>query len=208
MSYGKISKKQSEILEYMKNEILNRGFPPSVREICEAVSLKSTSSVHSHLETLEKNGYIRRDPTKPRAIEIVDDNFNLVRRETVNVPVIGKVAAGEPLLAVQNVEGYFPIPSEYMPNKQTFMLVVQGDSMVNAGIFSGDYVVVEKQENAENGDKIVALVEDSATIKTFYKEKDHIRLQPENDYMDPILIHPEQQFQVLGKVIGVFRFMK
>ena len=119
MSYGKISKKQSEILEYMKNEILNRGFPPSVREICEAVNLKSTSSVHSHLETLEKNGYIRRDPTKPRAIEIVDDNFNLVRRETVNVPIIGKVAAGEPLLAVQNVEGYFPIPSEYMPNKQT-----------------------------------------------------------------------------------------
>ena len=208
MSYGKISKKQSEILEYMKNEILNRGFPPSVREICEAVNLKSTSSVHSHLETLEKNGYIRRDPTKPRAIEIVDDNFNLVRRETVNVPFIGKVAAGEPLLAVQNVEGYFPIPSEYMPNKQTFMLVVQGDSMINAGIFSGDYVVVEKQENAENGDKVVALVEDSATIKTFYKEKDHIRLQPENDFMDPIVISPDQQFQVLGKVIGVFRFMK
>ena len=205
MSYGKISKKQSEILEYMKNEILNRGFPPSVREICEAVNLKSTSSVHSHLETLEKNGYIRRDPTKPRAIEIVDDNFNLVRRETVNVPIIGKVAAGEPLLAVQNVEGYFPIPSEYMPNKQTFMLVVQGDSMINAGIFSGDYVVVEKQENAENGDKVVALVEDSATIKTFYKEKDHIRLQPENDFMDPIVISPDQQFQVLGKVIGVFR---
>ena len=208
MSYGKISKKQSEILEYMKNEILNRGFPPSVREICEAVNLKSTSSVHSHLETLEKNGYIRRDPTKPRAIEIVDDNFNLVRRETVNVPIIGKVAAGEPLLAVQNVEGYFPIPSEYIPNKQTFMLVVQGDSMINAGIFSGDYVVVEKQENAENGDKVVALVEDSATIKTFYKEKDHIRLQPENDFMDPIVISPDQQFQVLGKVIGVFRFMK
>lgn len=208
MSYGKISKKQSEILEYMKNEILNRGFPPSVREICEAVNLKSTSSVHSHLETLEKNGYIRRDPTKPRAIEIVDDNFNLVRRETVNVPIIGKVAAGEPLLAVQNVEGYFPIPSEYMPNKQTFMMVVQGDSMINAGIFSGDYVVVEKQENAENGDKVVALVEDSATIKTFYKEKDHIRLQPENDFMDPIVISPDQQFQVLGKVIGVFRFMK
>ena len=208
MSYGKISKKQSEILEYMKNEILNRGFPPSVREICEAVNLKSTSSVHSHLETLEKNGYIRRDPTKPRAIEIVDDNFNLVRRETVNVPIIGKVAAGEPLLAVQNVEGYFPIPSEYMPNKQTFMLVVQGDSMINAGIFSGDYVVVEKQENAENGDKVVALVEDSATIKTFYKEKDHIRLQPENDFMDPIVISPDQQFQALGKVIGVFRFMK
>ena len=130
MSYGKISKKQSEILEYIKNEILNRGFPPSVREICEAVNLKSTSSVHSHLETLEKNGYIRRDPTKPRAIEIVDDNFNLVRRETVNVPIIGKVAAGQPLLAVENVEGYFPIPSEYMPNNKTFMLVVQGDSKI------------------------------------------------------------------------------
>ena len=123
MEYGKITQKQSEILEYMKNEILNRGFPPSVREICEAVHLKSTSSVHSHLETLEKNGYIRRDPTKPRAIEIVDDNFNLVRRETVNVPIIGKVSAGQPLLAVENIDGYFPIPSEYMPNNKTFMLV-------------------------------------------------------------------------------------
>lgn len=208
MTYGKISKKQSEILEYMKNEILNRGFPPSVREICEAVNLKSTSSVHSHLETLEKNGYIRRDPTKPRAIEIVDDNFNLVRRETVNVPIIGKVAAGQPLLAVENVEGYFPIPSEYMPNNKTFMLVVQGDSMVNAGIFNGDYVVVEQQETAENGQKVVALVEDSATVKTFYKEKDHIRLQPENDYMEPIIVEPDQTFQILGKVIGVFRFMR
>lgn len=171
MSYGKISKKQSEILEYMKNEILNRGFPPSVREICEAVNLKSTSSVHSHLETLEKNGYIRRDPTKPRAIEIVDDNFNLVRKEMVNVPIIGKVAAGQPLLAVENIEGYFPIPSEFMPNNKTFILVVQGDSMINAGIFNGDYVVVEQQQTAENGQKVVALVDDSATVKTFYKEK-------------------------------------
>lgn len=207
MSYGKISKKQSEILEYIKNEILNRGFPPSVREICEAVNLKSTSSVHSHLETLEKNGYIRRDPTKPRAIEIVDDNFNLVRRETVNVPIIGKVAAGQPLLAVENVEGYFPIPSEYMPNNKTFMLVVQGDSMINAGIFNGDYVVVEQQPTAENGQKVVALIDDSATVKTFYKENGHIRLQPENDSMDPIIIEPDQVFQILGKVIGVFRFM-
>ena len=207
MSYGKISKKQSEILEYIKNEILNRGFTPSVREICEAVNLKSTSSVHSHLETLEKNGYIRRDPTKPRAIEIVDDNFNLVRRETVNVPIIGKVAAGQPLLAVENVEGYFPIPSEYMPNNKTFMLVVQGDSMINAGIFNGDYVVVEQQPTAENGQKVVALIDDSATVKTFYKENGHIRLQPENDSMDPIIIEPDQAFQILGKVIGVFRFM-
>ena len=209
MAYGKISKKQSEILEYMKNEILNSGFPPSVREICEAVNLKSTSSVHAHLETLEKNGYIRRDPTKPRAIEIVDDNFNLVRRETVNVPIIGKVAAGEPLLAVENIDGYFPIPAEFMPKNQAFMLVVHGESMINAGIFDGDYVVVEQQETANNGEKIVALVEDSATVKTFYKEDDLIRLQPENDYLEPIIVHPEKQsFQILGKVIGVFRFMK
>lgn len=208
MTYGKISQKQSEILEYMKNEILNRGFPPSVREICEAVDLKSTSSVHSHLETLEKNGYIRRDPTKPRAIEIVDDNFNLVRRETVNVPILGKVAAGEPLLAVENIEGYFPIPAEYMPNNKIFMLVVQGDSMINAGIFDGDYVVVEQLQTAENGQKVVALVDDSATVKTFYKEKGHIRLQPENDFMDPIIVEPDQAFQILGKVIGVFRFMR
>ncbi len=208
MSYGKISKKQSEILEYMKNEILNRGFPPSVREICEAVNLKSTSSVHSHLETLEKNGYIRRDPTKPRAIEIVDDNFNLVRRETVNVPIVGKVAAGQPLLAVENIEGYFPIPSEFMPNNKTFMLVVEGDSMINAGIFNGDYVIVEQQNTAENGQKVVALVDDSATVKTFYKEKDHIRLQPENDSMVPILVGADQFFQILGKVIGVFRLMR
>ena len=208
MSYGKISKKQSEILEYIKNEILNRGFPPSVREICEAVNLKSTSSVHSHLETLEKNGYIRRDPTKPRAIEIVDDNFNLVRRETVNVPIIGKVAAGQPLLAIENVEGYFPIPAEYMPNSKTFMLVVQGDSMINAGIFNGDYVIVEQQTTAENGQKVVALIDDSATVKTFYKENGFIRLQPENDSMDPILVSPDQSFQILGRVIGVFRFMR
>ena len=208
MEYGKISQKQSEILEYMKNEILNRGFPPSVREICEAVHLKSTSSVHSHLETLEKNGYIRRDPTKPRAIEIVDDNFNLVRRETVNVPIVGKVSAGQPLLAVENIDGYFPIPSEYMPNNKTFMLIVQGDSMINAGIFNGDYVIVEQQQTAENGQKIVALVEDSATVKTFYKEDGHIRLQPENDTMEPIIVEQDQFFQILGKVIGVFRFMR
>ena len=209
MAYGKITDKQREILEYIKSEILNKGYPPTVRDICEAVKLKSTSSVHSHLETLEKNGYIRRDPTKPRAIEIVDDNFNLVRRETVNVPIIGKVAAGEPLLAVENIDGYFPIPAEFMPKNQAFMLVVHGESMINAGIFDGDYVVVEQQETANNGEKIVALVEDSATVKTFYKEDDLIRLQPENDYLEPIIVHPEKQsFQILGKVIGVFRFMK
>ena len=206
MSYGKISKKQSEILEYIKSEILNRGFPPAVREICEAVHLKSTSSVHSHLETLEKNGYIRRDPTKPRAIEIIDDSFNLVRREVVNVPIVGKVAAGQPILAVENVENYFPIPSEYMPNTDTFLLHVDGESMVNAGILNGDYVLVSKQSTAQNGDMVVALIEDSATVKTFYKENGHYRLQPENDYMDPIIV--DGDLQIMGKVIGVFRFLR
>ncbi|HIR92663.1 MAG TPA: transcriptional repressor LexA [Candidatus Egerieimonas intestinavium] len=206
MSYGKISKKQSEILEYIKSEIINRGFPPAVREICEAVNLKSTSSVHSHLETLEKNGYIRRDPTKPRAIEILDDNFNLVRKEMVNVPMVGRVAAGQPILAVENIEGYFPVPAEYMPKEPTFMLRVKGDSMVNAGIFDGDQILVKEQKTAENGDKVVALLDDAATVKTYYKENGHYRLQPENDFMDPIIVNGE--LDILGKVIGVFRFLK
>ena len=205
MPYGKISKKQTEILEYIKSQILNKGYPPSVRDICEAVELKSTSSVHSHLETLEKNGYIRRDPTKPRAIEIIDDNFNLVRREVVNVPIIGRVAAGQPILAVENVESYFPIPMELMPNEQCFILKVQGDSMINAGIFDGDTILVEQRQTARNGDMVVALVDDSATVKTFYREADHIRLQPENDSMDPISV---RDCQILGKVLGVMRFFK
>ena len=204
MTYGRISKKQQEILDYMKNEILNRGFPPSVREICEAVNLKSTSSVHSHLEALEKNGYIRRDSTKPRAIEIIDDNFNLVRREVVNVPLVGTVAAGQPILAVENIDAYFPIPAEYMPNEQSFMLTVKGDSMINAGIFDGDQVLVKQQSTAENGDMVVALIDDSATVKTFYKENGYYRLQPENDNMEPIII--TGNLKILGKVFGVFRF--
>jgi repressor LexA len=203
MGQGKISPKQKEILEYIKSQILERGFPPAVRDICEAVHLKSTSSVHSHLETLEKNGYIRRDPTKPRAIEILDDSFNFMRREMVNVPIIGRVAAGEPILAEQNVENYFPIPIEYMPNSPTFMLKVKGESMINAGILSGDLVLVEQISTAHNGDMVVALIEDGATVKTFYKEDGHIRLQPENDTMDPIIV---TDVQILGKVIGVFRF--
>ena len=182
MPNGKISEKQKEILEYIKQEILNKGYPPAVREICEAVHLKSTSSVHSHLETLEKNGYIRRDPTKPRAIEIMDDTFNLTRREMVNVPVIGNVAAGQPLLAVQNIENYFPIPAEYMPNQETFMLKVKGESMINAGILDGDHILVERQSTASNGEIVVALVDDSATVKTYYKEDGHYRLQPENGH--------------------------
>ncbi len=203
MSQGKISAKQKEILEYIKSQILDRGFPPAVRDICEAVHLKSTSSVHSHLETLEKNGYIRRDPTKPRAIEILDDTFNLMRREVTNVPIIGRVAAGEPLLAEQNIENYFPIPMEMLPNTQTFLLKVQGESMVNAGILDGDMILVEERQTASDGEMVVALVEDSATVKTFYKEDGFIRLQPENDFMEPIIV---EDAAILGKVIGVFRF--
>ena len=205
MAYGKITAKQKEILDFIKNEILNKGYPPSVRDICEAVRLKSTSSVHAHLETLEKNGYIRRDPTKPRAIEIIDDNFNLTRREVINVPLVGTVAAGQPLLAVENVDSYFPIPAEYLPNKQTFMLKVKGDSMIKAGILNGDDVIVVEQNTARDGDIVVALIEDSATVKTFYREDGYIRLQPENDTMDPIIV--EDNLTILGKVIGVMRFL-
>ena len=202
MSTGKITAKQQEILEYIKEQILKKGYPPAVREICEAVRLKSTSSVHAHLETLEKNGYIRRDPTKPRAIEILDDTFNLTRREVVNVPIVGHVAAGEPILATENIENYFPVPSEYIPNQDVFMLHVKGDSMINAGILNGDNILVRQQSSASNGDIVVALVEDSATVKTFYKENGYYRLQPENYFMDPIIV---DDVSILGIVFGVFR---
>lgn len=203
MEYGKITAKQREILEYLKNQIINKGYPPAVREICEAVHLKSTSSVHSHLETLEKNGYIRRDPTKPRAIEIMDDSFNLVRREIVNIPVIGRVAAGSPILAVENIDSYFPVPAELIPaGKEAFILTVKGESMINAGIHDKDLLIVQKQETAHNGDIVVALIDDSATVKSFYKEDGHYRLQPENDTMEPIIA---DDVQVLGKVISLFR---
>ena len=202
MGYGKITPKQQEILDFIKSEILHKGYPPAVRDICEAVHLKSSSSVHSHLETLEKNGYIRRDPTKPRAIEIIDDTFQLTRREVVNVPLIGTVAAGQPILAQENIENYFPVPAEYMPNSECFMLKVKGDSMVNAGIFNGDQILVQQQNTANNGDMVVALIDDSATVKTFYKEDGHYRLQPENDSMSPIIV---DEVTILGKVFGVLR---
>ena len=216
---NKLTEKQRQILEYLKQEILQRGFPPSVREICEAVSLRSTSSVHAHLETLERKGYIKRDATKPRAIEICDEGFHTGRlgaiqgiasedtasqSEVAQIPLIGKVAAGEPILAVENIEGYFPMPVDRLPNAETFLLKVQGESMVNAGILDGDLVLVEQQATAENGEKIVALVNDSATVKTFYKEDGYFRLQPENDEMDPILVN---DLQIVGKVIGVLRFL-
>ncbi len=202
MSQGKISTKQREILDYIKSEIVSRGYPPAVREICEAVNLKSTSSVHSHLETLEKNGYIRRDPTKPRAIEIIDDGFNLTRREIVNIPLVGTVTAGQPILAVENIEGYFPLPIEEAPNAEVFMLNVKGNSMINAGIHNGDKIIVQKQPTAKNGEMVVALLDDSVTVKTFYKENGHFRLQPENDTMDPIIV---SEVDILGKVIGLYR---
>ena len=204
MGYGKITAKQAEILSYIKDEILKRGYPPAVREICEAVHLKSTSSVHSHLETLEKNGYIRRDPTKPRAIEICDDNFQMVRTEMTSIPIIGTVAAGTPILAEENISGYFPVPADVVPGgSPVFILKVRGESMINAGIFNGDQIFVQSCKEAHNGDTVVALIDDSATVKTFYKENGHIRLQPENDTMDPIIV---SDCTILGKVFGVFRF--
>lgn len=205
MSSNKLTPKQQEIFEYLKECLLKKGYPPAVREICDAVHLKSTSSVHAHLNTLEEKGYIRKDPTKPRAIEILDDTFNLARREVVNVPIVGTVTCGEPILAVENIEGYFPIPPEYLKasNKNTFMLKVKGDSMINAGIFDGDLVMVEEANTARNSEIVVALIDDSATVKTFYKENGHIRLQPENDSMEPIIV--EGEMSILGKVIGLFR---
>jgi len=202
---AKISKKQQEVLDFIKDRILEKGYPPAVREICEAVNLKSTSSVHAHLESLEKKGYIRRDPTKPRAIEICDDSFQMVRTEMVSLPVIGQVAAGVPILAEQNIENYFPVPAEMVPKgADSYVLKVKGDSMINVGIYSGDQIFVQSCDTARNGDTVVALIDDSATVKTFYKEDGHIRLQPENDSMDPIIV---DDCKILGKVFGVFRLM-
>jgi len=198
-----LSDKQKKILSFLKQELMTKGYPPSVREICDAVGLKSTSTVHGHLERLEKKGYIRRDPTKPRAIEILDDTTYLSKKELVNVPIVGKVTAGQPILAVENIEDTFPLPVEFLHNSDVFMLTVRGDSMINAGILDGDYVIVKQQPNAQNGDIVVALIEDEATVKTFYKESNYIRLQPENPLMDPIIVH---DVRILGKVIGVIRF--
>ena len=199
---GKISEKQQLILDYIKEEILKKGYPPTVREICERVGLRSTSSVHSHLNTLEENGYIRRDPTKPRAIEIIDDEFGLTRRDMTNIPIIGRVAAGEPLLAVENIEDYFSLPTEFLPNNETFILKIQGESMVNIGFYDGDFLIVEKVNSANNGDVVVALIDDSVTVKTFYKEDGYIRLQPENDNMDPIIV---PDCEILGRVHSLYR---
>lgn len=199
---NELSAKQRQILEYMKQEVREKGYPPSVREICEAVGLKSTSTVHGHLSRLEKKGLIRRDPTKPRAIEILDEDYALPEKELVQVPIIGNITAGSPILAVENIEDTFPIPVEYVHNDKVFMLKVRGESMIGAGIFDKDLILVRQQSTASNGDIVVALIEDYATVKTFYKEKDYIRLQPENPSMTPIMV---RDVTILGKVIGLFR---
>ena len=206
MDKSKLTPIQQKILDYIKEETLTKGFPPSVRDICAAVNLKSTSSVFTHLGNLEKKGYIKRDPTKPRAITICDDSFNMIRTEIVSIPVVGQVAAGAPILAEENIDSYIPIPASMCPKgSDAFILNVKGDSMINAGIYNGDQIFVEVCNTAKNGDQFVALIDDSATVKTFYKENGHIRLQPENDSMDPIIV---DDCKILGKVFGVMRFYK
>lgn len=195
---------QMEVYNFLKKTTLEKGYPPSVREICKAVGLRSTSTVHGHLSRLEKKGYIRRDPTKPRAIEFTKEE--VVPKEMVRIPVVGKVTAGMPILAVENIEDTFSLPLQFIKsNKDLFMLKVSGTSMIEAGINDGDYAIIEKTNVASNGDKVVALIENEATLKTFYKEKDHIRLQPENSTMDPIIV---EDCSILGKLIGIFRNYK
>lgn len=198
-----LSYKQKQILDFIKSEIREKGYPPSVREICDAVGLKSTSTVHGHLERMERNGVIRRDPSKPRAIEILDDEYGH-KQSIVDVPIIGKVTAGQPILAFENIEGTFPLPEEFVSDKKVFILKVRGESMIKAGILDGDYVIVNQQSIANDGDIVVALIGDEATVKRFYKESDRIRLQPENPYMEPIYV---KDVSILGKVAGLLRKM-
>ena len=211
--YSNLTDKQIAILEFIKSEISKKGYPPAVREICDAVSLRSTSTVHSHLNKLEKLGYIRKDPTKPRAIEVLDkarddDDVMGLHQEMINLPLIGQITAGEPIFAEQNIEEYIPLPASLVSGKDNFVLRVKGDSMVNAGILNGDYVVVDKKNTAANGQMVAALVEnEKATVKTFYKEDGKIRLQPENDFMEPFIFE-DAQVQIIGIVTGVFRVLK
>ncbi|VCT84524.1 transcriptional repressor LexA [Clostridium neonatale] len=196
--------KQQEIYEFLKTYTENKGYPPSVREICAAVSLKSTSTVHGHLKRLEKKGFIKRDPSKPRALEI--NELSTPKKEMVNIPIVGKITAGLPILATENVEDTFPLPIDYIKHdNELFMLRVSGESMINAGIHNNDLAIIESTNSAKNGEIVVALIDDSATIKRFYKEKDHIRLQPENDTMDPIIV---PNCSILGKLVGIYRSYK
>ncbi|NLV92865.1 MAG: transcriptional repressor LexA [Firmicutes bacterium] len=199
---SKLTKRQQEIFDFIVEEVREKGYPPSVREIGKAVGLKSSSTVHGHLSRLEEKGLIRRDPTKPRAIEILGMN-KLVRKETINVPIVGNVTAGEPILAHENIEDYFPIPADFVSSEEElFMLHIQGDSMIEAGILDGDYVLVRRQPSADNGDIVVALIGEDSTVKRFFKEDGYYRLQPENPAMEPIIV---QEVEILGKVVGVFR---
>ncbi len=200
----KLGKRQQQIFDFIKSEIINRGYPPTVREICENVGLKSTSTVHGHLDRLEEKGLIKRDRTKPRAIEILTEDFYNMYPEMINIPILGRVAAGEPILAIEETDEFFQIPLQFAPRGDIFMLEIKGDSMVDAGIFDGDFIIVQKKHTARNGEKIVALIDDSVTCKTFYKEKGRIRLQPENNYMEPIYV-TDEQFSILGKVISLYR---
>ncbi len=204
--YMKLSNRQQDILDFIKVEVKQKGYPPSVREIGEAVGLASSSTVHGHLARLEKKGYIRRDPTKPRAIEVLglDEAIDIPRQHTVNVPVIGKVTAGQPITAIENVEEYFPLPEQFAQDEEhTFILVIEGDSMIEAGIYNGDMVIVKQQPTANNGDIVVAMTDEGeATVKRFFKESNYFRLQPENSSMEPIIL---DSVSILGKVVGVFR---
>lgn len=205
--YEDLTKKQIEILEYIKSRIKTVGYPPSVREICKGVNLKSTSTVHGHMNTIEEKGYIRRDATKPRAIEVLDlynnDEVQIIeKKETVDVPILGDVAAGIPMLATENIQDTYPVPSEIIGNKEVFMLKVHGESMIEKGILSGDLVLVEKRSTAINGEIVVALIDNEATIKTFYKESKYVRLQPENSSMEPIYT---RNVTILGVVKALYR---
>ncbi|KLU59062.1 LexA repressor [Peptococcaceae bacterium CEB3] len=203
--YPDLSQRQTAILDFIKSEIRRKGYPPSVREIGDAVGLASSSTVHGHLQTLEERGYIRRDPTKPRAIEILSSASDEdPKKRLVHVPVVGRVTAGKPILALQNIEDYFPLPADFVHDDSVFMLKVQGDSMIEVGILDGDYIVVRQQNSARNGEIVVAMIGEEATVKRFFKEKNLIRLQPENSAMDPIFT---QDAVILGKVIGVFRYI-
>lgn len=200
----KLTKKQQQVYDYIRQRVKEQGYPPAVREICEAVGLSSPSSVHAHLESLEKKGYIRRTPIKPRAIEIVEpeEKEDEIKSKVDFVPIIGTVTAGEPILAVQNIEDYFPVPATRSHDIPKFMLRVHGNSMIKAGIYDGDMVLVKQTTTAENGDIVVALLGDSATVKRFYMENGHYRLQPENDTMEPIIV---SEVSIIGKVIGSYR---
>lgn len=212
---NELGKREKAILKYIEKQIALNCYPPSVREIGKAVGLKSTATVHGYLAKLEEKGYIKKESQKGRTLKLLkggqEENKNQTQikefysgKEMVEVPVIGKITAGAPILAVENITDTFPIPIDFVGNSESFMLTVRGESMIEAGILDGDYILVKRQENANNGEIIVALIEDEATVKTFYKEKDHIRLQPENSTMDPIIV---PDCKILGKVAGVFRKM-